>query len=352
MDDRFRGMILGTAVGDALGLPAEGLSRSRVHKLFKGGWRHRFFMNRGMVSDDTDHTVFVCQCLLAHPESTEAFARRLAWCLRFWLLSLPAGIGLATLRSIFKLWAGFSPKHSGVYSAGNGPAMRAAPMGAFFCHSPEKLDEVVRASTILSHTDPKALIGAKAIAHLTARIVRDDSGKRPDLEQVLHILRHVGPDDSSWLDMVDVICAGLRQDLSVEHFVESIGQSRGISGYIFHTVPVAIYAWYRHFGNFRQTLEAVLDCGGDTDTVGAIVGALAGASAGSRAIPEPWVQGIRDWPRGTAFLVELADRLATASRGQGPSLPVRYFWPGILVRNLFFMVIVLLHGLRRLLPPY
>ncbi len=85
-----------------------------------------------MVSDDTDHTVFVAQSLLAHPDSPERFAGRLAWCLRLWLLTLPAGVGFATLRSILRLWIGMSPSRSGVYSAGNGPAMRAAPIGAFF----------------------------------------------------------------------------------------------------------------------------------------------------------------------------------------------------------------------------
>ncbi len=59
----------------------------------------------------------------------------------------------------------------------------------------------------------------------------------------------------------------------------------------------AVYAWLRHYGDFRATLEAALDCGGDTDTVGAIAGALAGATTGAAAIPEPWLRGIIDWPR-------------------------------------------------------
>ena len=56
--DRFRGMILGTAVGDAVGLPAEGMSRKRIAKFVKGRWRHRLVFGRGMVSDDTEHTCF------------------------------------------------------------------------------------------------------------------------------------------------------------------------------------------------------------------------------------------------------------------------------------------------------
>ena len=53
-----------------------------------------------MISDDTEHTLFVAQALLAHPNDPAAFQRCLAWKLRLWLLGLPAGIGFATLRSI------------------------------------------------------------------------------------------------------------------------------------------------------------------------------------------------------------------------------------------------------------
>ena len=124
--NRLRGVVLGTAVGDAVGLAAEGISRRRIGKLFTHPWQHHFLLGHGMLSDDTEHTVFVIQALLRHPDAPALFARRLAWSLRWWFVSLPAGIGLATGRAIIKLWLGFSPQRSGVYSAGNGPAMRAA----------------------------------------------------------------------------------------------------------------------------------------------------------------------------------------------------------------------------------
>src|SRR5437764_6764618 len=120
------GVIFGTAVGDALGLPREGLSRRRARKLFGDPpLRLHFLFGRGMVSDDTEHTCMTGQALLRAPDDAGAFARSLAWRLRFWLLGLPAGTGRATLRAVLKLWLGFSPRHSGVWSAGNGPALRA-----------------------------------------------------------------------------------------------------------------------------------------------------------------------------------------------------------------------------------
>src|ERR1700722_2528939 len=117
--EQLTGVLIGTAVGDALGLPAEGLSRERIQRKWNGAWKHRFLFGHGMCSDDTEHAFFVAQALLAHGNDVHAFQKSLAWKLRFWLLGIPAGVGLATLRAVIKLWLGFSPAHSGVYSAGN-----------------------------------------------------------------------------------------------------------------------------------------------------------------------------------------------------------------------------------------
>ena len=339
-------------MGDALGLPGEGISPRRARKLFRGRWRHRLVVNRGMVSDDTDHSVFVAQSLLVHPRAPAQFARRLAWCFRWWLLSLPAGVGFATLRSILRLWSGFPPSRSGVHSAGNGPAMRSAPIGAFFALSPEAMDDFLEASTRITHTDSRALTGAKAIAYLTAWTVRESFTERPGFTDFLDVLRSAGSEDEEWLDLLEAISVGHRRELSVERFAESLGLANGVSGYVYHTVPVAAYAWFRHFGDFEGTLSAVLNCGGDTDTTGAIAGALAGAQVGEGGIPRDWLDGILEWPRGPELLRALADRLAVYGQRREAGAPVRYFWPAPLPRNALFLAVVLLHALRRLAPPY
>ena len=102
MQDRLAGVVLGTAVGDSVGLPAEGLSPRRRQCLFPGPWRHRLLCGRGMISDDTEHTLMVAQSLLKCPDDATAFGRSLAWRLRWWLLGLPAGVGLATARACLK----------------------------------------------------------------------------------------------------------------------------------------------------------------------------------------------------------------------------------------------------------
>jgi hypothetical protein len=131
-----------------------------------------------------------------------------------------------------------------------------------------------------------------------------------------------------------------------------LGLQRGVTGFAYHSVPVALYAWLRHPDDFRSALISVLDCGGDTDTVGAILGALMGARLGRRTIPPEWLDRICDRPRSTGLLVQVAERLSQQRTAKGALGPVRYFWPLLVIRNGVFLITVLCHGFRRLLPPY
>lgn len=105
------------AVGDALGLPYEGVSRDRAPRLLGPLTRHRFLFGCGMISDDTEHTLMVAQSLIESSDDVDEFARRFAWRLRWWILALPAGVGKATARSGIKLWLGASAANAGVFSA-------------------------------------------------------------------------------------------------------------------------------------------------------------------------------------------------------------------------------------------
>lgn len=345
--DGFVGVLVGTAVGDSLGLPAEGMSRARIRARWGGIWRHRFWFGRGMVSDDTEHTLFVAQALLAHPDDVVAFQRCLAWKLRLWLLGLPAGIGLATLKAILKLWVGIPPNRSGVWSAGNGPAMRSAIIGVYFADDSVKRRAFVSASTRLTHTDPKAETAALAVAEAAAWAVDQNEAIEPWLTRMSSLGR-----DAEWLLICQKLTDSLALGQSVVEFADALGLQKGVTGYAYHSVPVALYAWLRHRNNFRKALESALDCGGDTDTVGAIVGAIMGAQVGKQSIPAELIAGIAEWPRSVSLLDQVAVKLAHQSHQNKPLGPVECFWPGLILRNLLFLVVVLAHGFRRLLPPY
>jgi len=348
--DAIVGCILGTAAGDAIGLPYEGLSRRRGARLFGQPDRHRLLLGRGMVSDDTEHTCLVAQSLIAAADDVDAFARGLARRLRLWLLGVPAGVGWATLRATLRLCVGVPPDRSGVFSAGNGPAMRSAVIGAAI-DDRDRLRRFVRASTRITHTDPKAEYGALAVA-LAAQMA--GRGKPVEGLEFTHAVREVLSDASAdeLLAILDETVASALMGRSTPEFAASIDLDKGVSGYVYHTVPVAIHAWLSHPNDFRSAVIDVVRCGGDTDTTGAIVGGLVGAAVGRPGIPPEWLARLCEWPRTVGWMERLADRLHDARSTGTPAEPPRLPAYGLVPRNLFFLLVVLLHGLRRLAPPY
>lgn len=344
------GCLLGTAVGDALGLPYEGLSRRRGQRLWGEPDGYRLLGGRGVVSDDTEHACMTAQALIAAGDDVERFARELACRLKWWLLGMPAGTGLATLRATLKLYVGVPPDRSGVFSAGNGPAMRAPVLGAAL-DDRELLQRMVRACTRITHTDSKAEWGALAVAlaaHLASRQGEvEGSDYLRQLEQLA-----AGEASSEFLELVAKAVGGAQDFASTAEFAASLGLEQGVSGYIYHTLPVVLHAWLRHPHDFRSAVTEVIRCGGDTDSTAAIVGGIVGSAVGKEGIPQEWLTGLRDWPRSAAWIEELAAQLAEARRHRTPNRPPRLPAWGVLPRNLVFAAAVLTHGFRRLLPPY
>ena len=308
-ENYFLGCLLGMAVGDAIGLPAEGLHPERQSRLFGELKNHRLFFQRGFVSDDTAHAIMTAQALVASGGDPEKFVRELARRLRGWFLSLPPGVGMATARACLKLLLGVSPERSGVFSAGNGPAMRAPIIGLFCAHdqTDARLNALIRVSTRITHTNPKAEEGAREIAKATIALPSSHS---------------------SW---------------------EEGSREEGISGYIVHTVDAVLAMVASHPDDIRAAVIATVALGGDTDTVAAIVGGVLGARLGAEAVPQDWLRGIIEPWWGQKRLAKLATQLADVAQTGTPQRPDTNFW---LLTHALLLPIVLFHGFRRLLPPY
>jgi ADP-ribosyl-[dinitrogen reductase] hydrolase len=349
LSERFVGALLGTAVGDALGLPMENLSPDRIRRRWPGPLRMRLIFGRGMVSDDTEHTLMVAQALLSQPKDSRAFQRALAWKFRWWFAGLPGGVGLATAKACLRLWLGFPLDKCAVMSAGSGPAMRSAILGAFFADEPAKRREFVLASSRLTHRSWQAETAALAVAEAAALAAR--SATFPNIESVLSTMRGLCQ-ENEWQSLVTQIESSLAAGDSVTGFARKLGLKKGVTGYSLHVVPVALYAWLRHPSDYSLALTNSIACGGDTDTVGAILGALCGVTTGVKGIPAEWINDIWEWPRSRSFMERVGNQLANQKISSTPLGPVAYFWPGLIPRNLLFLAVVLTHGFRRLLPPY
>lgn len=330
--------LLGGALGDSLGLPAENMNASRIARRWPGPLRHRFLGKRGMVSDDTEHAVMTLLSLQESGGDVARFTKALARRLRWWLAGVPAGIGLATARSIMRLWFGVSPAKSGVWSAGNGPMMRAAVIGTYFARDATAREAFTTASARITHSDPRAAEAARLIAEAAALAVAGEAEEEK-------ILRTLGAllESNGMKERFAMLHASLAAGDTVGVFANRIGRKEGfVSGFAPDSAAVALCAWLRHRHDFRATIESVVRCGGDTDTVAFIAGSLAGIDGGAAGMPPEWIRGLRDYPFHGEVLQD-ADRLRT----------LRYpNWPASLIRNAFFFTVVVVHIFRRFLPPY
>ena len=330
--------VIGSMVGDALGLPFERLSRRRVAALMGNrSLRHRMVLGLGLVSDDTEHALMTISAFRASGGDADAFGRALACRLRWWALALPPGAGRATILACGRLLLGCSHLASGVNSAGNGPVMRAGVLG-LLCDSPQQLGQFVRVASRITHTDERAEHGALAVA-LAARVAGEKSPVPIDVRYREAIEAELPQGDmrGAIINAIESVRAGE----STTVFADRCGCGRGVSGFVMHTVPIALHAWLRCPASFEDGVAGAIRLGGDTDTCAAVVGGLLGLNLD---VPDRLVANIADFPFSPAAARDVARR----------STPKYVRWrPAALpLRNVLFLAIVLIHVVRRLLPPY
>lgn len=329
--ERIRGLLLGTALGDALGLPMEGLSGSVIRRRF-GEPVERFHLlgSRGYVSDDTEQAALVCQAIARGRGDLEATTRALRWSLIGWLWRLPFAVGLSTLRACLGLSVG---RATGVCSAGNGAMMRAPVLAAV--RSPKQRKLLGRQLARLTHTDDRGVQGALFAAELAAACLEAPSDTEPR-KLVLDAMATLPPGDAR-----DAVQAGLGAASSSGPFpVEQLGNS----GFVIHTLALTSFAFTSWGADPLVCVQRTVALGGDTDTAAAIVGAWCGALHGEQALPSHLIAQLQGGPFGAAHLRALGDACVDAKAPPG------FPWPLAMLRNLALYPVVLAHGLRRLWP--
>ncbi len=338
--DRIAGTLLGTALGDALGLAAEGMSARAIARRFGRIERFHLIGRTGFVSDDTEQSALVAQSLARHPDDVGGCVRAFRRSLLGWFCRLPWGIGRATLQACVRIGLGLT--RSGVMSAGNGAAMRAAIVGSFFDDRSDRRETFGRALAEVTHRDPRAVEGALYVAELAAACARSPAGTRPEAcqEQARRCVTVAALGEA-----IDRARNLALQGASTGDAAESCGTS----GFVVHSVAFATFGLLRYGSEPLLALTEVTSAGGDTDSTGAILGGWLGALHGAAALPRGVVERIHDGPFGPTHLRALAECLATVRDG-GSVPPPRYSATMALARNLVLYPVVLSHGFRRLLP--
>jgi len=304
MRSRLFESLLGTTIGDSLGLPYEGLTPGRAKRLLRGDIRPRLWFGRSFVSDDTLQSIFVLQSLHACQGDVNKFQIELGKRLRTWFLAIPPGIGKSTILACGKLVLGVLPSRAGVDSGGNGAAMRSAIIGHWFADDRKKRIQFTEAGAKVTHTHTDAVLGAQVVS-LAASLAA-----KGELSTLIDWVKAEFP----------------------EWPIEYPRNERGPSGYVVETVNAVIDICSKSPSVIEGIHSAIL-LGGDTDSVAAIVGGILGCSDTSH-YQAVWSPSVSD--------------LHQVGEGDLSRIP----WWRMAIWHACQLPIILAFGLRRLLPPY
>ncbi|MEU9973182.1 ADP-ribosylglycohydrolase family protein [Streptomyces sp. NPDC051014] len=324
LHDRGRGALLGLAVGDALGAPAENMKPSEIRA--RWGRITGYVTDTPAGTDDTEYAIFSGLLLARHGSALTTAHVEAAW--HEWIADRAEGpfkgAGFSergTLENLRRgLAAPISAQHRHAWS--DGLAMRAAPFGVFAAGRPVEAARLVAIDGSVSH-EGEGIYGGQAVA---AGVAAAMAGAPPTA--VVAAALAVVPDDS-WT------ARSLRRAVSVAHRGErAVRSAVVIGGYPWtdlapEAVALAFGAYAAADGDFRDAVLTAVNMGRDADTTAAVAGALAGATQGAAAIPGDWAAAIGP-ARGSCLpsmagqhVLEVADRLTGAARTRpaAPPLP-------------------------------
>jgi ADP-ribosyl-[dinitrogen reductase] hydrolase len=286
-------VLVGLAVGDALGMPFE-LPRDDTHGHLKGwdgnyreGTYHK--LPAGHWTDDTEMALCLAESLVAygHFNPDDVAKRYLAWS-----RGTPHGMGSTTRRAMRRLADGHSWSRSGVQiedaqAVGNGTAMRIAPLGLLYSNNDHSLPVWAAVDAVITHNHIEAFSASVLVARAVSLSV-----ERPtmDLAEVASM--------AAYKTLGGYVVHEVQRALASSGWSDDDAASfLGRRGNAIQTVSSAFFYAIRYQDSFEKGVQAAVRAGGDTDTRAAIVGALLGARLGLEGIPERYLAGLHrvDW---------------------------------------------------------
>jgi ADP-ribosyl-[dinitrogen reductase] hydrolase len=266
-------VLLGTAIGDALGMPFETMLCNNPVLL---NWDGTSFLpsehhnlKAGQWTDDCQMSQIVTESLIScHGFNPDDLAQRyLAW-----IKSGNArGFGKTTLMAMQNLDSGRHWSESGIAgSYGNGSAMRAAPFGVYFRNDLRSLVSIVKMDSAITHVSDDAEAGAIAIAVAAYYAVNQDTDNL--LEKICEQLPICKVRNTIY-SLGSLIYSDY---ITPEQALRVLGTRANVQ----ETVPAALYCFLK-FDNYMEGAQAIIRSGGDTDTNCSIFCALYGAKGGT-----------------------------------------------------------------------
>jgi ADP-ribosylglycohydrolase len=304
--DRIEGMLLGLAIGDALGNTSEGLDPARrraLHGEIRDYLPNSAAQGRpvGVPTDDTQLTFWTIESLLEERRlDPDALARKFG-------ASRVHGIGRTMEQFLAANGAGVPWPEAAPRSAGNGALMRIAPVILPHLRSS---GEAFHADAILcaalTHNDPASIASCLAFARMLVDLAGMDVPPEPEwwpttfiryarpvegeetsysLRQGKHAGRFTGP---LWRFVEERLVGDAQRYPDVPSGVADWSSG----SYLLETVPSALLTLMRHADDPEEAIIRAVNDTRDNDTLASIVGAAIGALHGGNALPARWRDGL------------------------------------------------------------
>jgi len=283
--DRYRGAMLGVAIGDALGMPLEGGARDvRVVKGYEAGGP--FQLERGRWTDETSMTCCVAYSLL---KSRGFDAAHQLMSLSYWsryaayssTMNRVIDVGPSVKAAIDAFLASGSPYSQSSHrpSAGNASLTRLLPIVLYYFDDFEQCLRYAEESSRLTHTAVEAIDACRYLAALLF-------GALSGVSKSALLSPYYAPTPGYWsrhplCPAIDEIARGDYQRRSRDHIHSS--------AYVVHTLEGALWA-FQQANDFQSGALEAVNLSGDADAVGSVFGQLAGAHYGEMSIPYAWVR--------------------------------------------------------------
>lgn len=300
-DDRALAAFEGLALGDALGMPTQSMSRTEIREdygtitgLVAAGPRQRIAagMPAGSITDDTEQAVLLARLLIAGGGTVdvEVFAQQLlAWEADMAARGSLDLLGPSTKAALQRLNDGVPAHEAGRFGTTNGAAMRITPVG--IAHPADPLGAFVDAVAATSEPTHNTSLGIASAAAVGAAVSAGiDGASAPEAIEVAIAAADEGARRGHWAAGGEIgprlrwavpYLAGLAPERRADAVAEVIGTSVASQESVVAALALAACSddpW--------ATLRLAASLGGDTDTVAAMAGAVLGATHGGAAWPD------------------------------------------------------------------
>ncbi|HEY3651609.1 MAG TPA: ADP-ribosylglycohydrolase family protein [Streptosporangiaceae bacterium] len=324
---RARGALYGLAIGDALGMPTQMLSRAEIVRRWGpllGGFEpappgHPVAggMPAGAVTDDTEQAVLLARLLIKGRGTIDP--HELAAALTEWERAMAERgshdlLGPSTKRAVAAILAGVPPEEAGSTGATNGASMRIAPVGIAVPIAPHGPTLEVRLSTLVdrtvmassvTHNTGVALAGAAAVAAavsagVSGATVAEATALGIQAAGIAACRGHwvAGADVAARIEWATSLVAGQDHEVAANLVYRIVGTSLATQ----ESVPAAFAVLAAVPADPWRACRMAASLGGDSDTIAAMTGAIAGACHGAGSFPPEAIAAIDAQGLGLAAL--------------------------------------------------